>query len=193
MAALLKRGALRALPMGYLIAGRIGTGKTFIVQCWAGEIGIPCVVLKNFRSKYVGETEGNLRKIFAEATHHAPSVILIDEVENPARDVRERDLASRSLGLVIEDFELIRSCLRDDQPLQFWAILSEGALRQQVGGREVMQAQLAHLIEIGSHQPNVNLQVLPFAAGANAARTVAPRPSAAALPSIPGPGATART
>lgn len=58
---------------------------------------------------------------------------------------------------------------RDDDPLQFWAILSEGALRQQVGGREVMRAQFAHLIEIGNSQPNVNLQVLPFAAGAHAA------------------------
>ena len=58
---------------------------------------------------------------------------------------------------------------RDDSPLQFWAILSEGALRQLVGGATVMRAQLAHLIQIGSDQPNVNLQVLPFAAGAHAA------------------------
>jgi transcriptional regulator with XRE-family HTH domain len=58
---------------------------------------------------------------------------------------------------------------RDDNPLQFWAILSEGALRQMVGGREVMRAQLAHLIEISHSQPNVDLQVLPFSAGAHAA------------------------
>ena len=59
------RGALHALPMGYLIAGRIGTGKTFLVQCWAGELGIPCVVFKNFRDRWVGATESNLEKIFA--------------------------------------------------------------------------------------------------------------------------------
>jgi transcriptional regulator with XRE-family HTH domain len=58
---------------------------------------------------------------------------------------------------------------REDNPLQFWAILSEGALRQMVGGREVMRAQLAHLIEISHDQPNVDLQVLPFSAGAHAA------------------------
>jgi len=58
---------------------------------------------------------------------------------------------------------------RHDDPLQFWAILSEGALRQAVGGREVLQSQLRHLIEIGNSQPNVNLQVLPFSAGAHAA------------------------
>jgi hypothetical protein len=48
---LLEKGALHALPMGYLVAGRIGTGKTYLVQCWAGELGIPCVVFKNFRDR----------------------------------------------------------------------------------------------------------------------------------------------
>ena len=40
-AQLLKKGSVTALPMGYLIAGRIGTGKTFLVNCWAGELGVP--------------------------------------------------------------------------------------------------------------------------------------------------------
>ena len=61
---LLKKGATASLPMGYLIAGRIGTGKTFMVNCWAGELGVPCVVFKNFRDKWVGATESNLEKIF---------------------------------------------------------------------------------------------------------------------------------
>ena len=56
----LKRGALDSLPMGYLLCGPVGTGKSFLAQCVSGEIGVPCVMLKNFRSKYVGETEGNL-------------------------------------------------------------------------------------------------------------------------------------
>jgi transcriptional regulator with XRE-family HTH domain len=59
--------------------------------------------------------------------------------------------------------------LTREAPLQFWAILSEGALRQMVGGPQVMNAQLRYLIEVSSSRPNVNLQVLPFAAGAHAA------------------------
>jgi transcriptional regulator with XRE-family HTH domain len=59
--------------------------------------------------------------------------------------------------------------LTRDNPLQFWAILSEGALRQMVGGPDVMRTQLRHLAEITTSQPGVNLQVLPFAAGAHAA------------------------
>jgi AAA+ superfamily predicted ATPase len=78
---LLKRGALRALPMGYLISGRIGTGKTFLVQCWAGELGIPCVVLKNFRDRWVGATESNLEKIFAILRALGQVVVFVDEAD----------------------------------------------------------------------------------------------------------------
>ena len=58
---------------------------------------------------------------------------------------------------------------RDHHPLQVWAVLGEGALRQMVGGRDVMRAQLRHLIDISDRQRNVGLQVLPFAGGAHAA------------------------
>jgi hypothetical protein len=80
-AELLKRGSLRALPMGYLIAGRIGTGKTFLVQCWAGDLGIPCVVFKNFRDRWVGATESNLEKIFAILRALGQVVVFVDEAD----------------------------------------------------------------------------------------------------------------
>ena len=80
-AQLIKKGALHALPMGYLFAGRIGTGKTFLVQCWAGELGIPCVVFKNFRDKWVGATESNLEKIFAILRALGQVVVFVDEAD----------------------------------------------------------------------------------------------------------------
>ena len=67
--------------MGYLIAGRIGTGKTFIVNCWAGELGIPCVVLKNFRDRWVGATESNLEKIFTILRALGQVVVFVDEAD----------------------------------------------------------------------------------------------------------------
>jgi AAA+ superfamily predicted ATPase len=81
---LLRKGAYRALPMGYLIAGRIGTGKTFLVQCWAGELGIPCVVFKNFRDRWVGATESNLEKIFAILRALGQVVVFVDEADQAA-------------------------------------------------------------------------------------------------------------
>jgi ATP-dependent 26S proteasome regulatory subunit len=81
---LLRRGAMNALPMGYLITGRIGTGKTFVVQCWAGELGVPCVVFKNFRDRWVGATESNLEKIFSVLHALGQVVVFIDEADQAA-------------------------------------------------------------------------------------------------------------
>ncbi len=80
-AALLKRGALDTLPMGYLLCGPVGTGKSFLAQCVSGEIGVPCLMLKNFRSKYVGETEGNLERVLAVLRAMGPVVVVIDEAD----------------------------------------------------------------------------------------------------------------
>jgi hypothetical protein len=54
--------------------------------------------------------------------------------------------------------------LRRESPPRVWAVLDEGALRRVIGGRDVMRAQVRHLIEMCDH-PAVTLQILPFAAG----------------------------
>jgi hypothetical protein len=80
-AVLLKRGKVMAIPMGYLLTGRIGTGKTYLVECLAGEIGIPCVELKNFREKWVGATEGNLEKVFSILHALGQVIVFVDEAD----------------------------------------------------------------------------------------------------------------
>ena len=80
-AQLLQRGDTQTLPMGYLVCGPVGTGKTFLAQCMAGEMGAPCVMLKNFRSKYVGETEGNLERVLGVLRAMGPVVVVIDEAD----------------------------------------------------------------------------------------------------------------
>lgn len=78
---LLSRGRTEAAPMGYLLCGSVGTGKSFLAECYAGSIGIPCVKLRNFRSKYVGETEGNLEQVLTVLRSLGPVVVLIDEAD----------------------------------------------------------------------------------------------------------------
>jgi SpoVK/Ycf46/Vps4 family AAA+-type ATPase len=80
-AELISRGELEAAPMGYLLCGPVGTGKSFLAECYAGSIGIPCVKLRNFRSKYVGETEGNLEHVLTVLRSLGPVVVLIDEAD----------------------------------------------------------------------------------------------------------------
>ncbi|MDX1618908.1 MAG: AAA family ATPase [Balneolaceae bacterium] len=77
----LKQGRPDVLPMGYLVCGPVGTGKTFMVTCFASEVGIPMVKLKNFRSQWQGVTEGNLEKILGLLEAMAPVAVMIDEAD----------------------------------------------------------------------------------------------------------------
>src|SRR4051812_14023630 len=74
-------GKRDVVPMGFLIAGPIGTGKTFLATCFAGEIGIPCVKFLNFRSQWQGVTEANLEKIFNLLKALWPVAGVIDEAD----------------------------------------------------------------------------------------------------------------
>ncbi|TDW95102.1 helix-turn-helix protein [Kribbella pratensis] len=56
------------------------------------------------------------------------------------------------------------------EPLEFWAVVDEAALRREVGGPAVMRAQLGRLLEV-SERPNITLQVLPFDRGAHPGMT----------------------
>jgi AAA+ superfamily predicted ATPase len=77
----IKQGRLDVLPMGYLIAGPVGTGKSFMVSAFASEIGVPIVRLRNFRSKWQGETESNLEKVLNILKAMSPVGVMIDEAD----------------------------------------------------------------------------------------------------------------
>lgn len=96
---------LDAAPMGYLLCGPVGTGKTFLAECYAGSIGIPCVKLRNFRSKYVGESEGNLERVLNVLRSLGPVVVIIDEADAALGD-RTSDGDSGTSGRI---FSMIAS------------------------------------------------------------------------------------
>ena len=77
----LAQGRLDVVPMGYLICGPVGTGKSFIVRCFARDIGIPVVELLNFRSKWQGQTEANLERILALLDAIGPVAVVVDEAD----------------------------------------------------------------------------------------------------------------
>ena len=77
----IRAGKTSVVPMGYVICGPVGTGKTFLTTCFAGEIGIPAVTLKNFRSMWQGETEGNLERILHLLRAMSPIAVIVDEAD----------------------------------------------------------------------------------------------------------------
>lgn len=77
----LREGHTELVPKGILLLGPPGTGKTFIMQCFARDIGIPFVELRNVFSKYVGSTEANLEKLFHYLEALAPIFVFIDEFD----------------------------------------------------------------------------------------------------------------
>lgn len=94
--ALWRANDLEALPMGYLICGPVGTGKTYLVECLAGEAGVPVVKLKNFRDKWVGSTEGNLERIFRLLQALGRCFVFIDEADQV---LGRRDASGQDGGL----------------------------------------------------------------------------------------------
>ena len=80
-AAAIRAGNTEVLPMGYVICGPVGTGKTFITTCFAGEVGIPAVTLKNFRSMWQGVTEGNLERVLSLLKAMSPIAVIVDEAD----------------------------------------------------------------------------------------------------------------
>jgi len=75
----LREGRTARVPMGILFTGPMGTGKTFVAEAFAAECGVTAIKLKNFRSKWVGATEGNLEKILNVVKAIGQVVVIIDE------------------------------------------------------------------------------------------------------------------
>lgn len=69
-------------------------------------------------------------------------------------------------SLVKVRMERQESRLGGDHPTQLCAILDEAVLRRTIGSPAVMREQFTHLME-ASEQPNITLQLLPFALGAH--------------------------
>ncbi len=75
----IRKGHKERVPMGILIVGPMGTGKSFVMEAFGNEVGMTALKLKNFRDKWVGSTEGNLEKILGIVKALGNVMVVIDE------------------------------------------------------------------------------------------------------------------
>ncbi|WP_171908164.1 AAA family ATPase [Natrialba sp. SSL1] len=70
-------------PSGILLHGPPGTGKTLLAKAVANEIDSNFLAVNGpeLMSKWVGESEGNVKEIFEQARANAPCVLFFDEID----------------------------------------------------------------------------------------------------------------
>ncbi len=76
----------KLLPRGFIFHGPPGTGKTLFAKAVANELNATIQMISGpeIMDKYVGQSENNLRQVFATARRNAPAVIFFDEFDSIA-------------------------------------------------------------------------------------------------------------
>jgi transitional endoplasmic reticulum ATPase len=100
-------------PKGVLLYGPPGTGKTLLAKAVANESGANFFSISGpeIFSKFYGQTEENLRKIFEEAEKNAPSIIFIDEIDAiaPKREEVTGEVERRTVSQLLTLMDGLKS------------------------------------------------------------------------------------
>ena len=81
VARLFREGKTDVIERGILVPGRVGVGKSFLIDCFASECGLPVLELGEFRSKWVGDTERQQARILMTIRALGPVIVVVDEAD----------------------------------------------------------------------------------------------------------------
>ncbi len=123
-------------PRGVLLHGPPGTGKTLIAKAVATEVDANFVYINGpeIMSKFVGESEKNIREIFENARKNAPSIIFIDEIDSLVSHRGEVDYNDKVVGQILSEMDGVN---KDDKVVVIAATNRPNALDPAIrrGGR----------------------------------------------------------
>ncbi len=103
LAWLIKNAKTDVLERGILVPGRVGVGKSFLIDCFASECGLPVMEIGEFRSKWVGDTERQQMRILMTIRALGPVIVVVDEAD-AVFGTREADGDSGVSGRVFAAF-----------------------------------------------------------------------------------------
>ncbi len=96
-------------PKGIILHGPPGTGKTLIAKALANEVGAQFYAISGpeIYSKWYGKSEETLRNLFEEAVKHAPSIVVIDELDAlvPRRETTHGDQEQRIVATFLAQMD----------------------------------------------------------------------------------------
>jgi transcriptional regulator with XRE-family HTH domain len=147
-----------------LRSGLLSLARQANSQGWWTQFGD---ILPDWFETYLGlEAAASLIRTFElqfvhglfQTEDYARAVTMLGHRTAPAAEV------DRRVGLRMARQQVLSAA----EPPRVWSVMDEAALRRPVGGRDVMRAQLARLIEVAG-MPQVTVQVVPFQRGGHAA------------------------
>ncbi|MBW8885643.1 MAG: ATP-binding protein, partial [Planctomycetia bacterium] len=103
LAWLFRNGKTDVIERGVLVPGRVGVGKSFLIDCFASECGLPVMEMGEFRSKWVGDTEQQQMRILLTIRALGPVIVVVDEAD-AIFGTRESDGDSGLSGRVFAAF-----------------------------------------------------------------------------------------
>jgi transcriptional regulator with XRE-family HTH domain len=133
-------------------------------RAWQSDHAVP-----EWFERYVSE-EADATERRSYDAELVPSLLRTDDYHRAVLAAAEPDLSAERLDRAVASHSARQRWLADRRPAKLHAVVNEAVLLRQVGGPDVLAAQLRHLGAL-AERPNITLQVLPFTSGAHPGMT----------------------
>ena len=143
---------------GFLLHGPPGTGKTYLSKALAGELDINYIGIKgaDIISKWLGEGTQNVAALFAEARHHQPCLIFIDEIDALTPERGGANQHQDQTQTVNQFLEEVSDINEGDERI---VIVGATNRRDQIDPAMLRSGRLSVQIEVGNPGPKTRVAI----------------------------------